>query len=386
MFWKLQENVIDDSDIDLLIDFIRETKRFTQFIKVKELEKAYSAWQGSKYSVFVNSGSSANLILINALKELRGWQDGEEVLVPAVTWPTTVTPVIQCGLKPVFVDANLTDLSLDYDQVEEKITPWTRCIFVAHLLGFPADVKRLKEIVNGRDIVIIEDCCESHGATLDSVRVGNLGIAGTFSFYWGHHMTTGEGGMLCTDCEDLFKLAVLKRSHGLARELEPMYHAEVKTKYPDIDFQFLFLTDGFNFRNTEFNAVLGLSQLKQLNKFIQIRNVNYARFLEMCKRHPDELITLESEGVSSFALPLLFFDKDKKDRFERLIGDAGIESRPLISGNLLRQPFLKEYHDPVDYPNANFLHTNSFYIGNNQFVNAERLDLLDELLAKFFLT
>lgn len=384
MFWKLQDNVVSDSDLDLLVSFIRHTKRFTQFTKVKDFEAAFADWQGCEYCVFVNSGSSANLILVNALKELRKWCDGDEVIVPAVTWPTTITPVIQCGLKPVFVDVNLTDLSFNYAQLEKKITPRTRGIFVVHLLGFPADVQCLKEIVNGRDIEIFEDCCESQGATLNGIKVGNLSTAGTFSFYWGHHMTTVEGGMLCTDDEALFKLFVLKRSHGLARELPVEYHSDLKTKYPDIDFNFLFLTDGFNFRNTEFNAVLGLSQLKRIDEYIRIRNRNYNRFVAMCKRYPNELIVLEAEGISSFTLPFLFRRRERKEAFQRLIHAAGIESRPLISGNLLRQPFLHQYYDPTDYPNADFLHTNSFYIGNNQFVNNDRLDVLDELMTEFF--
>jgi CDP-6-deoxy-D-xylo-4-hexulose-3-dehydrase len=386
MFWKLQEDVISGSDLKELITFISQATRFTQFTKVKEFEQAYAAWQGCKYCVFVNSGSSANLILINTLKELRGWRGGDEILVPAVTWPTTVTPVIQCGLKPVFVDANLTDLSLDCGQVEQKITSRTRGIFVAHLLGFPANVQRLKEIVNGRDIAVFEDCCESHGAALNGVKVGNLGLAGTFSFYWGHHMTTVEGGMLCTDDKDLFKMFVPKRSHGLARELPPEYHPELKATYTDVDFNFLFLTDGFNFRNTEFSAVLGLVQLKSLNEFIRIRNRNYARFAEMCKRYRDELIVLQPEGMSSFVLPFLFRKKDRKVAFQKLIHNAGIESRPLISGNLLRQPFLRQYYDPAGYSNADFLHTNTFYIGNNQFVDGERLDTLEELMTEFFLS
>ena len=384
MFWKLQENVVSDSDLDLLVSFIRRTGRFTQFTQVKEFETAFATWQGCKYCVFVNSGSSANLILINALKELRKWRNGDEVIVPAVTWPTTITPVIQCGLKPVFADVNLTDLSFDYDQIESKITPRTRGIFVVHLLGFPADVQRLKEIVNGREIAIIEDCCESQGATLNGVKVGNLSLAGTFSFYWGHHMTTVEGGMLCTEDEALFKLFVLKRSHGLARELPPEYHSELRAKHSDIDFNFLFLTDGFNVRNTEFNAVLGLAQLKYLDEFIRIRNCNHACFLEMCKRYPDELIVLESEGLSSFALPFLFHKQERRQAFQELIRAAGIESRPLISGNLLRQPFLRHYYDPTGYPNADFLHTNTFYIGNNQFVGDERMQVLDDLLSEFF--
>lgn len=384
MFWKLQENVISNSDLDGLVSFIRQTTRFTQFAKVKEFEQAHAAWQGCKYCVFVNSGSSANLILINALKELRGWQEGDEILVPAVTWPTTVTPVMQFGLKPVFVDANLMDLSFDYNQLESKITPRTRGVFVAHLLGFPASVSRLEKMVNGRDIVIIEDACESQGAVLNGTKVGNLGFAGTFSFYWGHHMTTVEGGMLCTNDEELFKLFVLKRSHGLARELPSEYHAGLKAQYPDIDFNFLFLTDGFNFRNTEFNAVIGLAQLNHLDEYIRIRNRNYASFVAICKRYPDELITLEAAGVSSFALPFLFRRRERKQAFQELIQAAGIESRPLISGNLLRQPFLIQYYDPTGYPNADFLHTNAFYIGNNQFVNDKRIDILNDLMTGFF--
>lgn len=385
MFGRLQENVISEADLDGLVDFIRHTKRFTQFDKVKEFEAAFSRWQGCRYSVFVNSGSSANLVLVSALKERRGWRDGDEILVPAVTWPTTVTPVIQCGLTPVFVDANLTDLGLDCDEVQRKITPRTRGIFVAHLLGFPSDMRRLTGIVGGRDIAIMEDACESQGATIDGVKVGNLSSGGTFSFYWGHHMTSVEGGMLCTNDEELYTLCVLKRSHGLARELPPEYHAGLKARYPDIDFSFLFLTDGLNVRNTEFGAVLGLRQLDRLDEYIRIRNANYARFADMCDRYPDDLIVLRAPGVSSFVLPFLFRRADRKLAFQAAIREAGIESRPLISGNLLRQPFLRQYYDPADFTNADFLHANAFYIGNNQFVDAARLTILEDLMARCLL-
>jgi len=384
MDWKLQENVISASDIDLLVSFIQQTKRFTQFTKVKEFEDAFSKWQGCKYCVYVNSGSSANLILVNALKELRKWEDGDEILVPAVTWPTTITPVIQNGLTPVFVDINLEDLSFDYDQLASKITSRTKGIFVVHLLGFPANIKRLKEIIGDRKIDIFEDSCESQGATEDGVKVGNLGIAGTFSFYWGHHMTSVEGGMLVTNDEELYKLFVLKRSHGLARELPKKYHDDIKARFPDIDFNFLFLTDGFNFRNTEFNAVLGLVQLKHIDKFINIRCQNYRRFLRICKNYSKDLITIEAEGISSFALPFIFHDMQKKGLFQKIIRTAKIESRPLISGNLLLQPFLRKYYDSTGYNKADFIHTNAFYIGNNQFVNEERLNILEDIMEKFF--
>ena len=215
MGWKLQGNALDRNDRETLHSFIRGTNQFTQSAKVKEFESRYAEWQGCRYCVFVNSGSSANLLIVNALKELKGWEDGDEIIVPAVTWATNIAPVIQSGLKPVFVDVNLEDLSFDYTKIEGCLSESTRAIFVTHLLGFPANIPLLKKIIGNRNILIMEDCCESHGATIDGVKVGNFGVGGTFSFYWGHHMTTIEGGMICTDIEDLYKMLLLKRSRPL---------------------------------------------------------------------------------------------------------------------------------------------------------------------------
>ena len=384
MFWNLQENALTEADLNALVEFIRSNPKFTQGPRVREFEQAYAKWQGCKHAVMVNSGSAANLLLIGAVKELKGWNDGDEVLVPAVTWPTTITPVMQCGLKPVFVDANLTDLSFDYDQLARKITPRTRGIFVAHLLGFPADVDKMLALTRGRDLTLLEDCCESQGATWNGMKVGNHGLAGTFSLYWGHHMTAIEGGLITTNSEELYRLLLLKRSHGLARELPPECHEEVAAKYPDIDFRFLFLTDGTNFRSTELNAVLGLRQLARLDDFIRIRNRNFGHYVGLCRRYPEELVALDAKTGSSFAFAFLFKDRAKKAAFQKVIGEAGIESRPLIGGNLLRQPFLRRYYTPAEFPNADFLHTNSFYIGNNQFVTEERMQALAEIARKFF--
>jgi CDP-6-deoxy-D-xylo-4-hexulose-3-dehydrase len=384
IFWKLQENVVTDDELNSLGLFIKQTKRFTQFAKASEFEEAFAVWQGCKHCVLVNSGSSANLILISSLKQVKNWNSEDEIIVPAVTWPTTVTPVIQLGLKPVFVDINLEDFSFDYDKLEKKISTKTRGIFVAHLLGFPADVTKLQKLIKGRNIDLLEDCCESQGATVGGIKVGNFGHAGTFSFYWGHHMTTVEGGMVCTNDTNLYKILLLKRSHGLARELPEQYHEEIKSEYPDIDFKFLFLTDGFNFRNMEFNAVLGLSQLKNVDKIIKIRNNNYCRFYDMCKLHENELIVFSNPGISSFVLPFVFRKKERKLAFQQLIVDAGIECRPLVGGNLLRQPFLNKYYNQKEFSTADFIHDNAFYIGNNQFVNDKRLDMLEGLINKFF--
>jgi len=382
--WRLQENVVSDGDLELLVEFIRTTKRFTQFTKVREFEEAFAGWQGCRHCVMVNSGSSANLVAVAVAKELHGWGLGSEVLVPAVTWPTTVTPVMQLGLTPVFVDVNLRDLSFDYAALEGYVTASTVAIVVPHLLGFPADVQRLNAICRTHGLVLLEDCCESQGAIASGLKVGRHGLAGTFSFYWGHHMTTVEGGMVCTDDDRVYELSLLKRSHGLARELPAATHEARESAHPDVPFDFLFLTDGFNVRNTEFNAVLGLAQLAGLDEFIRVRNRNYARFLEMCEPYEDELILLRGSGISSFVLPFVFRDRSVKGAFQAAIREAGIESRPLISGNLLRQPVFARFGTPSAFPAADLLHSNAFYVGNNQFVNDSRLEWLSSLLKRFF--
>lgn len=383
MFWKLQEDVLGRDDLGLLVKFIKSTARFTQFTNVNKFEKKFSQWQGCRYCVYVNSGSSANFLLINALKELNGWMAGDEIIVPAVTWSTNIGPIIQNGLKPVFVDINLEDLAFDYKRLEKAITKNTRAIFVTHIIGIPADMLLIKRIVGDRPITILEDCCESQGAKIDGRKVGSFGIGSTFSFYWGHHMTTVEGGMICTEDEKLYKMLIIKRSHGLARELPVKYHEEIKMAYKNIDFNFLFLTDGFNMRNTELHAEIGLSQLKKVDNYIKIRNSNYLCFMELCDKY-EELILLKSQGVSSFSLPFIFKEKSKKRLFQEFITKHGIESRPLISGNLLLQPFLKAYYDPKNFKNADFLHDNAFYIGNNQFVDGERLGTLKNIMGEFF--
>jgi len=385
VFWKLQENALSKLDLQNLVNFIETAERFTQSTNVAKFEAEYAQWQGCEYCVYVNSGSSANLIMIAAASEMQDWPVDAEVLVPAVTWPTTITPVMQSKYRPVFIDTNLSDLSFDYDKLAAAITEKTRAIFVAHLLGFPADIKRIQQIIGDRNIALLEDCCESQGATIEGKKVGNFGLAGSFSFYWGHHMTTVEGGMICTNDEEFYKLLLLKRSHGLARELPERFHAEIKKKYPDIDFNFLFLSDGFNVRNTELHAVLGLSQLPKMNGYIDIRNKNYKGYLDICDNYKDYLHVIRPEsGYSSFVLPFFFKDAKKKLLFQSCMVEEGIESRPLISGNLLRQPFLSQYYDPANFKNADFIHENAFYIGNNQFVDDARMERLSQLMKDFF--
>ena len=381
-YWPLQENVISKKERLDLSKFIMNTKRFTQFTEVSKFENSFSKWQKCKYSVFVNSGSSANLLIIQAAKEIYKWKNNEEVIVPAITWPTTVTPVIQSNLKPVFVDCNLDDFSFDYDDLKKKITKKTKAIFVAHIIGYPSNIAKINKIIKNKNIILLEDSCESQGAKIDKKKVGNFGIASSFSFYWGHHLSTIEGGMITTNNKKFYHTCLLKRSHGLARELPKYMHPRIKKQNKKIDFKFLFLNDGFNVRNTEIGAYLGNYQLSKVSSWITKRNNNFKYFYNICKKYKSKLILPFKSGMSSFVLPFVCKNKRLKNKLEILLLKNGIETRPFIAGNLLKQPFLKNYKK-MKLKNADFLNNNSFYIGNNQFIDKKKMNRLKEIIEKF---
>jgi CDP-6-deoxy-D-xylo-4-hexulose-3-dehydrase len=281
------------------------------------------------------------------------------------------------------VDVNLNDFSFDYKKLKSSITNKTKAIFVAHLIGFPSEILRIKKIIKNKKILILEDCCESQGAKINNTKVGNFGLAGSFSFYWGHHMSTIEGGMITTNNREFYNLCLLKRSHGLARELPINEQSKYKKKYAKKEFKFLFLRDGFNLRSTEINAFLGLNMIRKIDNWIKIRNDNYKIFINILMKHEKEFLIPLKKGISSFVLPFLMKGKNKKNKLEKFLNQNNIETRPFIAGNLLRQPFLEKIKSKK-HVNADFIDYNSFYIGNNQFVNKLRLKKLNWLLNKFF--
>ena len=368
MWWPLMDTAITESDKKSLIDFISSTDKYTCGQKVKEFEDAWSNWLGSKYSLYVTSGSTANLLLMSAVKELYEIPDGSKVLVPACTWVTNVSPVFQVGLEPVFCDVDLKTYSFDLEALPDEDI---RIVFVTHLLGLNSPVEALKE--KYPNAIFIEDICESHGVKApDDTKRGSTGVGSTFSFYYGHHMTTIEGGIISTDNELLYELMKIKRSHGMARLLSPKYYDEAIEKYPNIDPSFLFLTDGFNFRNTELNAVLGLEQLKRLDQNIEIRRRNFECFM----KHLDSdrfYIPYNDPGNSSFALPFICKRKGDMPKLKTVFKELGVEYRPVVSGNLLLHPFLSKWKDTVKVPNANIINDNGVYIGNSQFVTEEMI-------------
>ena len=382
--WKLMENTITFMDRLKMAGFIMTADRFTNGDKVKKFESEWNDWLGSKHSLFVSSGSTANFLLIAAVMEKYNLKNGDKVLLPACTWMTNVAPIIQLGLKPIFCDINLKDFSFDKSQMREIaiMHPDIKLIFVTHLLGFAADNEAYKTIFP--NAIILDDVCESHGVRAkNGVKVGSDSLGATFSFYFGHHMTTIEGGMISTNDSELYDLMRMKRSHGLAREsINFDYYAE---HYPKIEKSFLFVTDGYNFRNHEICAVLGSSQLKKLDRNIKIRQSNYEKFLQILSKYSNLFyIPSDDEGNSNFCFPLVAKKEETCVKLKELMRKNNIEFRPIVGGNLLVQPFLKDYEMAIDYleNNVEIIQSNGVYVGNSQFVSDKNIKLLDEILER----
>lgn len=380
--WPLIKNSISFYDRLQLCKFVLTSDRYTNGAKVREFESVWTDWVGSKHALMVSSGSTANFLLLAAIKEKYGLSNGDKVLVPACTWVTNISPVTQLGLTPIFCDVNLVNFSFDLDHMKniQTIHPDIKVIFVTHLLGFSAENEKYQEIFP--NAIIIDDICESHGCENElGVRRGANSIGATFSFYFGHHMTTIEGGMVNTNDSELYDLMRIKRSHGLARESANA--SKYNAQFPDIHPQFLFVTDGYNFRSTEINAVIGLQQLPRLDNNIAIRRKNFKEFSKLTYDFSNLLQVIPyQEGNSNYAFPLICKDTNIRTKLIAEFNKLGIEHRPIVSGNLLRQPFLKDYNfatSKASY-NADVLHNCGVYIGNSQFVTKNNLEQLRQIL------
>lgn len=375
------EQTITKSDRLKMASFVLSADQFTNGKKVKEFEKAWSDWLGCKYSLYVSSGSTANFLLVAAVKEKYNLKNGDKVIVPACTWVTNVGPIIQLGLQPIFCDVNMENYSFDLEHLKQikKEHKDIKMIFVTHLLGFPAENHLYKELFP--KAIIIDDVCESHGCLdINGNKVGSNSLGATFSFYFGHHMTTVEGGMVSTNDPELYDLMKMKRSHGMARE--SINYDQYAKQYPNIHRSFLFVTDGYNFRNHEICAVLGLAQLKRLNKMIKKRQDNYTMFLNIIKQHSNLFyVPKDAVGNSSFCFPIVSYKKETYNKLIELLEKNNIEHRPIVSGNLLIHPFLREYKMNKKDSNATTLNNNGVYLGNNHFIGKKELKLLEKIMT-----
>jgi CDP-6-deoxy-D-xylo-4-hexulose-3-dehydrase len=383
--WPLMRNNITRPDLDAVIEYLRgDDVMLTQSRNVQALEDEWSAWLGVRHSVFVNSGSSANLLTLAALRELRG---GGEVIVPTLTWVSDIASVLQCGFEPVFVDIDPRTLGMDNDEVLRKLTKRTRAVFLTHVLGYNGLGQPLLDELRARGIPLVEDVCESHGATFQGRKLGSFGLASNFSFYYAHHMSTIEGGMVCTDDPELFEAVRMLRSHGMVREARSeALRQRYREAHPDLNPDFIFAFPAYNMRSTEINAIIGRAQLKRLDANNEARARNLRQFLG----HLDAAryqVDFAVEGSCNYAFTLILKHPDTllRDNVERALRDHGVEFRRGTSGggNQLRQPYLKRLlgdKEHEKYPRVDHVHFFGFYIGNYPDLDQGKILRLCELL------
>lgn len=379
--WPLINDNITLEDRKKLVDFILSNRRLTNGEKVKEFEKIWSNWLGVKHSTMINSGSSGNFISIAIVKELLGIG---EIIVPPLGWVSDVSSITQLGMVPVFVDISLDNLSITAENIKSAITPKTKAIVLVHCLGFNGINEEIIKIARENNILLIEDCCEAHGACFSGQKVGTFGDMSVFSFYFGHHITTIEGGIISTNNPKIYELSKLFRSHGMTREVSEKTQKTYIKENPNLNPLFTFAVAGFNMRSTELNAVLGIEQMKRIDNNIEKRKHNLKIWLD----NLDGLkfkTKFEDNGNSSFALPLImqphYTDRlHINDDFSGVcdvLDINGVEYRLGMSGggNQALQPYLKkcEYKIIDKLENCNYVHNNSLYIGNHTDLTDEQI-------------
>ena len=386
MKYPLMRNNILREDLDAVIEHLKQDDPIlTNGSNVRAFEKEWSEWLGVKYSVFVNSGASANLLTMAILKIK--YPEGGEVIVPPLTWVSDISSVLQNGFTPVFVDIDPYSLAMDTEQVLSKITDNTKAVFLTHIQGFNGLTDKLINELKIKDIPLIEDVCESHGATHNNIKVGNFGWISNFSFFYAHHMTTIEGGMICTNDKEVYQQLRMLRSHGMVREaINEALQNKYQENNPELHSDFIFSYPAYNVRNTEIGGIMGRKQLKRLDVNIKQRTENLNRFLQ--KIDPNKYRTdFKLEGSSNYAFNLVL--KEPDDKFVQRVMDKmkenGVEFRrgSAGGGNQLRQPYLQGVVPDGYYksfPEVEHIHFYCFYIGNYPDLSDEEIDDICSIL------
>ncbi len=383
-YLPLMNDNIDKEDINTVIEFLSQDRipKLTNGPKVLEFEKSWGSWLGSKYNLFVNSGASANELTMLAIAHLIG--EGE-IIVPPLTWISDISSVLFAGHKLVFVDVNFENLSFDIEKLKKAITSQTKAIFLTHVLGINGLTDELLEICEENNILLIEDVCESHGTTHKGLKVGNFGFASNFSFYFAHHMSTIEGGMISTNNWEFYQVCRALRSHGMTREMtSETMKISIEMDNPDLNPDFIFLRPAHNFRSTEINAVIGLSQLPKLDSKNNERIDNFNYF--MANLDKEKFYTnINTNGNCNYAFIVILKEADfnKRNELEKKLRNNGIEFRRGLSGggNQMRQPFFKSvYNDFSNFEVIEHIHNFSWYIGNYPGLEREKIAKLLDIL------
>jgi len=378
---KLVKDTIDITDINKLISWLSTNPKLTKGPLTLEFEKKWSEWLGVKYSVYVNSGSSANLAALYSLL-LSGKLKNNKIVVPAVSWVTTVSPAIHLGLTPIMCDCDMDNLGLDIENLKKIIIEEDpAAIILVHVLGFPNHMDEIITLCNENNILLIEDTCESMGSEYDGKKLGTLGNLSTFSFYFGHHMSTIEGGMVSTNDEELYHILLSIRSHGWDRDLPKEKQLLLREKYNIDDFRSLytFYYPGFNLRATDLQAFIGLGQMEKIDEIVENRNKNYQVYKEKINNTFWEISPPKDSFISNFSFPII--TKNVKKLSEELIKN-NIECRPLICGSINEHPFWYERYGKKHLPNAEIVHKYGLYLPNNHQMTEDELNKVIEIVNK----
>ena len=371
----LIKDTINKNDVDRLIEWLKTYPRLTMGKLTREYESQWAQKIGSKYSVFVNSGSSANLMMIYCLLEMGYIKTGDKVVLPAVSWSTDLAPLIQLGLKPVLCDCNMEDLSIDlehFKQIVKKDKP--RVLLLVSVLGMVPDMDTICSICDENDIILLEDSCESLGSKYKDKDIGTFGLMSSFSTYFGHHISTIEGGMICTDDRKVYNVLKGIRSHGWDRDMDPDIQQELRDKYHienEFDALYRFYHFGFNLRGTDLQSFLGIDQLSKLDDVVQKRNRNYNLYNKLIKSSSwKPQSSSDDVYISNFAYPII---NEKRDRIVEELIKNKIETRPLICGSIGRQPFWIKRYGLSNLKNADLVHDCGLYLPNNHEITEEEI-------------
>ena len=375
--YLLAEKTIDEKDLDDLVQWLRSDPWLTQGPLVEEFEGCWAQWLGVKHALFVNSGSSANLLMYYSLL-LSGRLINRKVVVPAVSWSTTVAPAIQLGFEPIMCEASWEDFGLDMDHLESLLEQQQpAAIMIVDVLGVPNDMERLMSLKEKYGFVLMEDTCAATGSRYDGRLVGTFGEMSTFSFYFGHHMATIEGGMVCTSDEGLYDLLLHIRSHGWAKNLAREKEEQQARERGVIDFNrpFTFYHPGFNVRSTDLNARIGLSQLGKMDHVVSRRIENHriyqSRFQDSAGFHCQRN---DRATICSISFGALSQSEEHRERVAHALEAKGIETRPLGGGNMSRQPFWEDRYGATTLPVADRIHTTSFQLPNHPLLSPEDIN------------
>jgi len=360
---KLVNDTINNSDIDSLIEWLKTYPRLTKGPLTLELEDKWSNWLGTENSVFCNSGSSANLLMLWALVEAGRIQANSKVVVPAVAWATDLAPVIQLGMTPILCDINLRDLSVDLCDLETIfIESKPEVLLLVSVLGLVPEMDKVKALCDEYNVILLEDTCESMGSEYQGKKLGTFGLMSSFSTYFGHHISTIEGGFVSTDDAELYEVLKSIRSHGWDRDASKGYSDELKSKWKTSNFDALytFYHSGFNLRSTDLQAFIGIGQVDKLDSICEARNKNFEIYQRELK---DITPHLDVRGfISNFAYPVIH---EHRDIIIKRLQEVGIEVRPMICGSMGTQPFYVKNYGRKSLPNASIIDKHGFYVPNH---------------------